>query len=158
MLLWEIMTFGNLPNFSNESILNGEILEQPHNCPEEIYKLMKECWHMTPHTRFDMTKIKSRLKELEKNEKENNAHNIIEESLYFPLDCPREQDYFKETFSGVPETSLKQILTNKESLNDIRESKKSSNNLNANIFMSLTLFRLQKCMWFPKGFNYLPSL
>jgi len=50
ILLWEMFSYGKLP-FSEFSavdvvpkVLNGYIMAQPLNCPNEMYDLMKRCW------------------------------------------------------------------------------------------------------------------
>lgn len=32
-------------------LLRGERLGRPRRCPTEIYDIMKECWHISPHNR-----------------------------------------------------------------------------------------------------------
>jgi len=51
VVMWEIMEFGRIPwtEFSNsqviDKILNYERLPCPKNCPQELYDMMKKCWH-----------------------------------------------------------------------------------------------------------------
>jgi serine/threonine protein kinase len=57
ILFWEIMTRGRAPytGMDNHSVIayvkNGKRLEKPEYCPEEIYSLMRQCWHSKPGSR-----------------------------------------------------------------------------------------------------------
>ena len=57
VLLWEIFSFGARPyaELSNvqvvKSILEGEMLSCPENCPEMTYSLMQRCWNTMPSKR-----------------------------------------------------------------------------------------------------------
>lgn len=57
VVLWEIFSFGAQPYFgkSNEEVVqyvrDGNVLEPPLNCPQEIYDLMVDCWAMDPNER-----------------------------------------------------------------------------------------------------------
>ena len=57
VVLWEIFSFGIQPYYgkSNEEVIqyvrDGNVLEPPPNCPQEIYDLMADCWAMDPNER-----------------------------------------------------------------------------------------------------------
>jgi len=57
ILLWELFSYGMLPfpqysnNNARAAILNGEIMECPKNCPQNIYDLMKKCWSKNSQNR-----------------------------------------------------------------------------------------------------------
>ena len=57
VLLWEICSGGALPyeELNNSKvtqfIMAGEVLPAPNSCPEEVYQLMKMCWHFTSDMR-----------------------------------------------------------------------------------------------------------
>ena len=57
VVLWEIFTFGMQPYFSltNEEVVqhvrDGNVMNCPDDCPEEIYDLMIDCWAMDPAQR-----------------------------------------------------------------------------------------------------------
>ncbi|XP_057296433.1 uncharacterized protein LOC130625370 isoform X2 [Hydractinia symbiolongicarpus] len=57
ILLWEIFTLGSTPypTIKNSDILHyiksGERLESPKDCPEDIYKVMLDCWSHTTEAR-----------------------------------------------------------------------------------------------------------
>ena len=57
IVLWEIFSFGMQPYFSltNEEVVahvrDGNVLNCPDRCPQEIYDLMLDCWAMNPSER-----------------------------------------------------------------------------------------------------------
>ncbi|NP_001158425.1 fibroblast growth factor receptor B isoform X1 [Saccoglossus kowalevskii] len=57
VLLWEIMTLGGTPYPSVpveklfDFLKSGKRMEQPVNCPTEIYHIMRECWQKLPKLR-----------------------------------------------------------------------------------------------------------
>jgi serine/threonine protein kinase len=57
IVLWEIFSFGVQPYFSltNEEVVahvrDGNVLNCPEKCPQEIYDLMLDCWAMNPTER-----------------------------------------------------------------------------------------------------------
>ncbi|KAK0397512.1 hypothetical protein QR680_002151 [Steinernema hermaphroditum] len=57
ILLWEIMTMGGTPYPSTampelySCLKKGYRMENPHNCPEEVYAVMVGCWQENPITR-----------------------------------------------------------------------------------------------------------
>ena len=68
IVLWEIFTLGSNPYPGMEvdeefyrKLKNGYRMEQPSNCPDAIYDLMKLCWVEDPTERLDFTEISKRL-------------------------------------------------------------------------------------------------
>ena len=57
VVMWEVFSFALQPYYgiTNEQVIEvvrkGRTLRRPDNCPEEIYKIMKECWEMDPADR-----------------------------------------------------------------------------------------------------------
>ncbi|XP_052081262.1 tyrosine-protein kinase SRK3-like [Mytilus californianus] len=57
ILLVELMTFGQIPytGIANKELLErlemGFQHEKPHNCPENVYKIMLSCWNKVPTNR-----------------------------------------------------------------------------------------------------------
>eukprot|EP00095_Tigriopus_kingsejongensis_P008291 maker-scaffold892_size84543-snap-gene-0.16 protein:Tk08291 transcript:maker-scaffold892_size84543-snap-gene-0.16-mRNA-1 annotation:"insulin receptor-like isoform x2" len=51
VVLWEMVTLGDQPyrGMSNNEVMDhvmrGGIMEQPEDCPDELYNLMVRCWH-----------------------------------------------------------------------------------------------------------------
>ena len=57
IVLWEIFTLGGTPypSLPTEHLLDflshENRMRQPHNCPDEIYNMMRECWTSDPESR-----------------------------------------------------------------------------------------------------------
>ena len=63
--MWEIYSFGAKPSLYSSSgqllsrdsdildaLHDGRRLKQPNKCPDDIYDLMKDCWHYYPEKRI----------------------------------------------------------------------------------------------------------
>ncbi|XP_013410590.1 NT-3 growth factor receptor-like [Lingula anatina] len=67
VVLWEVFTCGRQPwyELSNHEVIshiqNGDLLDSPKNCPEEVYKIMLGCWKIAPQERLTMREIYERL-------------------------------------------------------------------------------------------------
>ncbi|KAM9639235.1 tyrosine-protein kinase Fes/Fps isoform 4-T4 [Morphnus guianensis] len=63
ILLWEAFSLGAVPyaNLSNqqtrEAVEQGVRLDPPEQCPEEVYRLMQQCWEYEPHKRPSFSTI-----------------------------------------------------------------------------------------------------
>ncbi|XP_052663173.1 tyrosine-protein kinase Fes/Fps isoform X4 [Harpia harpyja] len=63
ILLWEAFSLGAVPyaNLSNqqtrEAVEQGMRLDPPEQCPEEVYRLMQQCWEYEPHKRPSFSTI-----------------------------------------------------------------------------------------------------
>ncbi|XP_065670769.1 cytoplasmic tyrosine-protein kinase BMX isoform X7 [Hydra vulgaris] len=70
VLTWEVFTGGKSPYamLNNYQVANevrkGYRLEEPNNCPKDIYTLMCNCWHQTPERRPSFCSIKEHLERL----------------------------------------------------------------------------------------------
>ncbi|XP_047141451.1 cytoplasmic tyrosine-protein kinase BMX isoform X2 [Hydra vulgaris] len=70
VLTWEVFTGGKSPYamLNNYQVANevrkGYRLEEPNNCPKDIYTLMCNCWHQTPEKRPSFCSIKEHLEKL----------------------------------------------------------------------------------------------
>ena len=57
VLLWELFTYGKIPyaELPNQDVLkhvtNGNRLEKPPLCPDDIYDVMTQCWNVHPNER-----------------------------------------------------------------------------------------------------------
>jgi hypothetical protein len=85
VLLWELFSNGRLPyseistdteeNMKNfiKSLKSGNlILDRPENCPDYIYRLMRECWHLKPAERPTFKKLNFQYQEYLENLDFNN--------------------------------------------------------------------------------------
>jgi len=83
IVLWEIYSWGNTPYASEKpvvvmkSILDGEKLEQPEGCPDEVYAIMLKCWAMEPNDRPTFRVIYNELREFQ----ERNYQLLNENSI-----------------------------------------------------------------------------
>ena len=65
--LWEIFTLGGTPypGIPTEQLLDflseGHRMEQPHNCPLDMYTIMRDCWEQNPEQRPTFTQLSERI-------------------------------------------------------------------------------------------------
>ena len=65
--MWEILTLGGnpYPSVPVENLFDllktGYRMGKPKNCPDELYHIMKECWHATPSKRLTFPAIAHKL-------------------------------------------------------------------------------------------------
>ncbi|XP_065908373.1 uncharacterized protein [Dysidea avara] len=68
--LWEIVTLAEFPysDVTNRNVLAhvmlGSRLDQPHDCPNEMYELMCNCWNTSPRQRPIFADITNQLRNL----------------------------------------------------------------------------------------------
>jgi focal adhesion kinase 1 len=66
--VWEILSYGNKPfqGIKNPDVIklieDKKRLEQPANCPDELYLLMLQCWEYDSSLRPNFSVIKTILK------------------------------------------------------------------------------------------------
>ncbi|KRY83575.1 putative tyrosine-protein kinase F09A5.2 [Trichinella pseudospiralis] len=93
VLLFEIITLGGSPYpgiqpADMEQLLeSGKRMEQPSNCPDELYMTMVNCWQKEPSTRPSFTEIRERLRAM--------LEKITEDYGYMGLSENR--DYYNVT-------------------------------------------------------------
>ena len=67
MLLWEVMTLGQLPYPGRgntevmQLVMDGGRLDSPSNCPAPVYGVMCQCWQRVPEERPSFTTVLERL-------------------------------------------------------------------------------------------------
>ena len=65
--LWEIFTLGGAPypGIPTEQLLDflseGHRMEQPHNCPLDMYTIMRDCWEQNPDIRPTFVQLSERI-------------------------------------------------------------------------------------------------
>ena len=65
--MWEILTLGGnpYPSVPVEKLFDllktGYRMGKPKNCPEQLYFIMKECWHATPSKRITFSQLAEKL-------------------------------------------------------------------------------------------------
>ena len=60
-----------------QQIQNGELLDCPRLCPEDVYKIMLRCWRRQPAERQNMREISQQLTELYETQKSLNYLEIL---------------------------------------------------------------------------------
>ena len=61
--MWEMATLAAQPyqGLTNDQVLryvrDGNVMERPENCPNELYDLMTRCWAFDPRNRPTFTEI-----------------------------------------------------------------------------------------------------
>jgi serine/threonine protein kinase len=80
VVLWELMTFGTVKPFRGvqahaiaEHLRNGRRLACPRGCPDEMYTLMKRCWHMDARHRPTFAALCDTLRCMLQNQLEHGA-------------------------------------------------------------------------------------
>ncbi|XP_035692928.1 proto-oncogene tyrosine-protein kinase receptor Ret-like [Branchiostoma floridae] len=90
VVLWELATLGGCPypGIQNRDMLGllqrGYRMEQPENCPDEMYQLMLTCWHELPEDRPSFTDIRNFLEDL-----------MEKDTPYLDLRVDQSKDYYK---------------------------------------------------------------
>ncbi|XP_042902392.1 tyrosine-protein kinase RYK isoform X2 [Parasteatoda tepidariorum] len=68
--MWELITLGQQPYLSVDSfemysaLIDGYRLDQPKNCPDDLYKLMRYCWSDVPQIRPSVNELIRSLQDL----------------------------------------------------------------------------------------------
>ncbi|PIK36109.1 putative tyrosine kinase receptor Cad96Ca, partial [Apostichopus japonicus] len=92
VLLWEIFSNGEVPyqyqgvKEVEDHIRQLDILPQPTDCPNKIYRIMTSTWNKVRESRPTMSKIKGQLKDIEKNALQTEQKNTIASNNYFTLE------------------------------------------------------------------------
>ncbi|EFO21962.2 TK/EGFR protein kinase [Loa loa] len=66
---WEVLTFGQTPFQSvppdriRQHLANGNRLEQPNNCAQEVYQTILQCWLQNPESRPSFVILKEKFKQ-----------------------------------------------------------------------------------------------
>ncbi|KAL1457635.1 hypothetical protein WDU94_007843 [Cyamophila willieti] len=134
VLLWEIMTFGLTPLYPSLStpvlrqfFKNGNRLEQPNNCPHEVYKIMRDCWSYVPTERPEFNHLVAKLHRM-LNQK------MIENDLYVehnshPLDNTGEKSKLNNMLDQVMIENDLYVEHNSHPLDNTGEKSKLNNML-----------------------------
>ncbi len=68
--IWEIYSLGRTPWKGlgpieiRDKIMEGERLEHPERCPEEVFDVMRACWKKEPQERPTFTDIQKRVQQV----------------------------------------------------------------------------------------------
>ena len=65
--MWEIFTLGGAPypGLPTDQLLDflseGNRMDQPHNCPLDMYTIMRDCWEQSPDIRPTFAQLSERI-------------------------------------------------------------------------------------------------
>ncbi|CAH1271051.1 RET [Branchiostoma lanceolatum] len=90
VLLWEIASFGEEPRYAGgpmhpdvctmlELLRKGVRLQQPHNCPMSVYKIIRSCWIVDPSKRPTPVELNRKIDQLMPSR--HGAHLIINHNI-----------------------------------------------------------------------------
>jgi len=99
VLLWEIITCGERPytGIATEALLElireGWQMSIPLQCPQELYQMMKSCWHLKPSCRPDWALLVSSLHSLHTNTRPGLYLNLSLPTINTPPSSPDSPRY-----------------------------------------------------------------
>jgi abelson tyrosine-protein kinase 1 len=95
--LWEILSSGMepFPDMTNSQVVHAVCkqnlrLEKPNSCPETLYELMCECWHVDPEKRPTFKEVYTRLQAVYSLNVEASAATAGDAGLYYSSTVPEE--------------------------------------------------------------------
>uniref|UniRef100_H3AN63 receptor protein-tyrosine kinase n=1 Tax=Latimeria chalumnae TaxID=7897 RepID=H3AN63_LATCH len=97
VLLWEIVSLGGTPYCGMtcaelyEKLPQGYRLEKPLNCDDEVYDLMRKCWHEKPYERPSFCQILVSLNRMLEERKTYVNTTLYEKFTYAGIDCSAEE-------------------------------------------------------------------
>uniref|UniRef100_UPI00358E8709 angiopoietin-1 receptor-like isoform X2 n=1 Tax=Myxine glutinosa TaxID=7769 RepID=UPI00358E8709 len=97
VLLWEIVSLGGTPYCGMtcaelyEKLPQGYRMDTPHNCDDEVYELMKQCWRDRPHERPTFSQVCLSLRRMLEARKAYVNTALFENFTYAGIDCSAEE-------------------------------------------------------------------
>ncbi|XP_048832608.1 tyrosine-protein kinase receptor Tie-1 isoform X2 [Brienomyrus brachyistius] len=97
VLLWEIVSLGGTPYCGMtcaelyEKLPQGYRMEQPKNCDDEVYELMRQCWRDRPYERPPFTQISVQLNRMQEARKAYVNMALFENFTYAGIDATAEE-------------------------------------------------------------------
>ncbi|XP_015340637.1 tyrosine-protein kinase receptor Tie-1 isoform X4 [Marmota monax] len=97
VLLWEIVSLGGTPYCGMtcaelyEKLPQGYRMEQPRNCDDEVYELMRQCWRDRPHERPPFAQIALQLGRMLEARKAYVNMSLFENFTYAGIDATAEE-------------------------------------------------------------------
>ncbi|XP_051997370.1 tyrosine-protein kinase receptor Tie-1-like [Xyrauchen texanus] len=97
VLLWEIVSLGGTPYCGMtcaelyEKLPHGYRMEQPRNCDDEVYELMRQCWRDRPYERPPFSQISVQLNRMQEARKAYVNTALFENFTYAGIDATAEQ-------------------------------------------------------------------
>ncbi|XP_033820985.2 tyrosine-protein kinase receptor Tie-1 [Periophthalmus magnuspinnatus] len=97
VLLWEIVSLGGTPYCGMtcaelyEKLPQGYRMEQPKNCDDEVYELMRQCWRDRPYERPPFSQISVQLSRMQEARKAYVNMALFENFTYAGIDATAEE-------------------------------------------------------------------
>ncbi|XP_036834563.1 tyrosine-protein kinase receptor Tie-1 isoform X6 [Oncorhynchus mykiss] len=97
VLLWEIVSLGGTPYCGMtcaelyEKLPQGYRMEQPRNCDDEVYELMRQCWRDRPYERPPFSQISVQLNRMQEARKAYVNMALFENFTYAGIDATAEE-------------------------------------------------------------------
>uniref|UniRef100_A0A673MJU8 Tyrosine-protein kinase receptor Tie-1 n=1 Tax=Sinocyclocheilus rhinocerous TaxID=307959 RepID=A0A673MJU8_9TELE len=97
VLLWEIVSLGGTPYCGMtcaelyEKLPQGYRMEQPRNCDDEVYELMRQCWRDRPYERPPFSQISVQLNRMQEARKVYVNMALFENFTYAGIDATAEE-------------------------------------------------------------------
>ncbi|KAA0712958.1 Tyrosine-protein kinase receptor [Triplophysa tibetana] len=97
VLLWEIVSLGGTPYCGMtcaelyEKLPQGYRMEQPKNCDDEVYELMRQCWRDRPYERPPFSQISIQLSRMQEARKTYVNMALFENFTYAGIDATAEE-------------------------------------------------------------------
>ncbi|XP_051563731.1 tyrosine-protein kinase receptor Tie-1 isoform X3 [Myxocyprinus asiaticus] len=97
VLLWEIVSLGGTPYCGMtcaelyEKLPQGYRMEQPRNCDNEVYELMRQCWRDRPYERPPFSQISVQLNRMQEARKAYVNMALFENFTYAGIDATAEE-------------------------------------------------------------------
>nr|XP_020458564.1 tyrosine-protein kinase receptor Tie-1 isoform X3 [Monopterus albus] len=97
VLLWEIVSLGGTPYCGMtcaelyEKLPQGYRMEQPKNCDDEVYELMRQCWRDRPYERPPFSQISVQLNRMQEARKAYVNMALFENFTYAGIDATAEE-------------------------------------------------------------------
>ncbi|KAJ7986271.1 hypothetical protein DPEC_G00338210 [Dallia pectoralis] len=97
VLLWEIVSLGGTPYCGMtcaelyEKLPQGYRMEQPRNCDDEVYELMRQCWRDRPYERPPFAQISVQFNRMQEARKAYVNMALFENFTYAGIDATAEE-------------------------------------------------------------------
>ncbi|XP_062308610.1 tyrosine-protein kinase receptor Tie-1 isoform X1 [Osmerus eperlanus] len=97
VLLWEIVSLGGTPYCGMtcaelyEKLPQGYRMEQPRNCDDEVYEMMRQCWRDRPYERPPFSQISVQLNRMQEARKAYVNMALFENFTYAGIDATAEE-------------------------------------------------------------------
>ncbi|XP_065897353.1 uncharacterized protein [Dysidea avara] len=133
--LWEICTLGAFPYplLTNrdvlEALLEGQRLERPPNCTENLYEIMLDCWKADPELRPSFSFLKGKTEEMIQNANQDYPYldfNLNDYLPYCNLRLTSGAASTENILNGIKEEPEEEDMIDKDESNEENDVEKES--------------------------------